>query len=112
MDRLVPTLLGADRPRAAGIVGRRHECVIATLAREHPRDLAQALGGVGGSALRAILHQRRPALQRERNVALVRGAAPDEVVAPGQERIDPGHHLVLVAAELGHNEYGTPAIVA
>ena len=33
-------------------------------------------------------------------------------MTPGQERIDPGHHLVLVAAELGHDEYCTPAIVA
>ena len=33
-------------------------------------------------------------------------------MAPGQERIDPGHDLVLVAAELGHDESGAPAIVA
>jgi len=33
-------------------------------------------------------------------------------VAPGQERIDPGHDLVLIAAELGHDEYRAPAIVA
>ena len=211
MDRLVPALFGADRPRAARIVGGRHERVIAALAldasdwmdrrkiqnveaqrrdarqqgfavgeravpapgrtararkhlvpagkarafrldddrerrfergrratirmrlhqqrelvaerqlaaggklaigRQHARDLAQALRCSCGGALRGVLHQRRPGLQRQRNIGLVRGTAPDEVVAPGQERVDPRRDLVFVAAELGHDESGAPAIVA
>src|SRR6185436_6977795 len=73
MDRLVPPLLRADRPRAADVAGLRAHGIVRALARRHAdgmdgrevedveahlRDLWQALDHVAEGAVRAVAAHR------------------------------------------------------
>src|SRR5690606_35620240 len=54
--------------------------------------------------------ERRARLERKRDVARVEPA--QELVAPRQERIDPGRERVLVAADVRDAKRAAPAVVA